>query len=286
MPLAAGTKGLLLFAFVVAFSTFAIATSLIRYSRHETVSSEAVDSSRVNGGRAPVGSAASARESVAHSSFVERPSTHFRMLFEGSAQQSIGDHVARVLEKEYSRIGRTLNTVPAETLTVILYTNRTFQDATRSPSWAGGSYDGRLRIAVGGSLSLPDLDRVVAHELVHAFVASAASQRVPAWLNEGLATFLEGTDHSWPPEIIRKATTVIPLESLAHGFNALDEQAARVAYAESAIAAEILCAQLGSNIGGFLRIVGSGRSVDDALLEFQVQPNAFHAEWRRRVGLQ
>jgi hypothetical protein len=32
-------------------------------------------------------------------------------------------------------------------------------------------------------------------------------------------------------------------------------------------------------------MVGDGRSVDDALLEHHVQPNAFHAEWRRRVGL-
>ena len=107
----------------------------------------------------------------------------------------------------------------------------------------------------------------MAHELVHAFVASATSQRVPAWLNEGLATFLEGSDRTWPARILREAATVIPLESLAQGFNGLDEQAAPVAYAESAVAAEILCAQLGANIGGFLRIVGSGRSVDDALLD-------------------
>ena len=58
------------------------------------------------------------------------------------------------------------------------------------------------------------------------------------------------------------------------------------AYAESAIAAEILCSLLSSNVGTFLKAVGNGASVDDALLEFQVQPNAFHAEWRRRVGLQ
>jgi hypothetical protein len=220
-----------------------------------------------------------------HNSYVERPAGHFRILYEGGTQQSIGDRVALVLEREYWRIGKTLNSFPAETLTVILYTNREFHDITRSPSWAAGNYDGRIRIAVGGTLPSHDLDRVVTHELVHAVIASAAPRRVPVWLNEGLATYLETSDHTWIPDVLRKATKIVPLDALVHGFTGLDEEEALVAYAESAMAAEILCAKLGPNIGSFLKIIGNGGSVDQALLEFQVQPNAFHSEWRRRVGL-
>ena len=226
------------------------------------------------------------RESSVHGSYLEKSAENFRILYEGGTQQSIGDRVARVLEREYSRIGRTLNTLPREPLTVVLYTNREFHDITRSPSWATGNYDGRIRIAVGGALSSRDLDRVVTHELVHAFVATAASRRVPAWLDEGLATYLEANDVRWASHVVRNSSAILPLESLVSGFTGFDEQAALVAYAESAIAAEILCSQLGSNIGAFLALVGNGRSVDDALLEYQLQPNAFHSEWRRRVGLQ
>ena len=224
-------------------------------------------------------------ESSVHNSYLEKPAGHFRILYEGGAQQSIGDRVARVLEREYSRIGRTLNSYPSETLTVILYTNREFQDITRSPSWATGGFDGRIRVAVGGALRPDDLDRVVTHELVHAIVASAAPRRVPAWLNEGLATYLEASDRSWVPGVLHRADRVVPLADLASGFSGLDEQQALVAYAESAVAAEILCAKLGPHIGGFLQMVGNGSAVDDALLAFQVQPDAFHSEWRRRVGL-
>jgi len=224
------------------------------------------------------------RESTVHDSYLEKPAGHFRILYEGSTQQSIGDRVARVLEREYSSVGRMLNSYPSETVTVILYTNREFQDITRSPSWATGKYDGRIRIAVGGALRPDDLDRVVTHELVHAIVASAAPRRVPTWLNEGLATYLESSDRSWVPETLRRARAVVPLDDLANGFSGLDEEQALVAYAESAVAAEILCTKLGRHIGGFLHIVGNGTSVDEALLAFQVQPDAFHAEWRRRVG--
>jgi hypothetical protein len=51
------------------------------------------------------------------------------------------------------------------------------------------------------------LDRVVTHELVHAVIASAAPRQVPAWLNEGLATYLEGSDHAWVRDALRSATT-------------------------------------------------------------------------------
>jgi tetratricopeptide (TPR) repeat protein len=226
------------------------------------------------------------RESSVHDSYIEKPVEHFRILYDGGTQQSIGDRVARVLESEYGRIGKALNTYPAQTLTVILYTNQEFHDVTRSPSWAAGGYDGRIRIAVGGALQSPrDLDRVVTHELVHAVVGTAAPRRVPAWLNEGLATLLESRDHSWASGVLRNAATIVPLENLADGFSGLDEQGALVAYAESVTAAEILSAQLGANLGSFLQLVGNGNSIDQALLEFQVQPNAFQSEWRRRVGI-
>ena len=225
------------------------------------------------------------RESVVNGSYLEKSVEHFRILYEGAAQQTIGDRVAHVLEAEYPRIGGTLGSYPRDPITVVLYTNREFHDMTRSPEWATGTFDGRIQVAVGGALSSSALDRVVTHELVHAVVASAAHRRVPVWLNEGLATFLESKDVSWAGNAVRNAATVVPLETLAGGFDGFDQQQAVVAYAESAIAAEILCGQLGSNIGSFLQMVGNGRSIDDALMDFQIQPNAFHSEWRRRVGL-
>jgi tetratricopeptide (TPR) repeat protein len=225
------------------------------------------------------------REARVHDSYVEKPAEHFRILYEGGSDQNVGDHVARLLESEYVRMGRTFSTQPADPVTVILYTNREFHEITRSPAWAGGEYDGRIRVAAGGALSsVHELDRIVTHELVHAFVASTTTGRLPGWLNEGLASYLESGDTSWASDLLGRSTTTIPLEALGGAFLALDDQHAPIAYAESAIAAEILCAQLGANLSEFIQSVGRGGSVDQALLEYQVQPNAFHSEWNRRVG--
>jgi tetratricopeptide (TPR) repeat protein len=226
------------------------------------------------------------REAAVHGEYLERPSEHFRVLYEGGTQQAVGDRVLRTLEREHTRISRALNVSLPETLTVVLYTDRDFQDITRSPAWASGKYDGRIRLTVGGSIPAGELERVATHELVHAFIGAAAPRRVPAWLNEGLASYLESANHGWAPAVIRQANASVPLESLIDGFSGLDEGRAQVAYAESAIAAEILCGLLGTNVGAFLKTVGNGATVDQALLEFHVQPNAFQSEWRRRVGLQ
>ena len=77
------------------------------------------------------------------------------MLYEGATQKAIGDQVSSILESAYWRIGKTMNTYPSQTLNVILYTNRQFQDITRAPAWAGGGYDGRIRLPVGGALRSP-----------------------------------------------------------------------------------------------------------------------------------
>lgn len=226
------------------------------------------------------------KESSVHEGMAERPGVRFNILYEGATQQAIGERVARVLESAYWRIGKALNSYPSETIPVILYTNRQFQDITRAPAWADGQYDGRIRVAVGGALRTPAaLDRVVTHELVHAVVASAAPRNVPAWINEGLASHLESTNQSWAGAAIRAKGIVFPLDELANGFAGLDGESAIVAYAESAIAAGLLCELLGPNMGLLLQMMGNGDSLDQALTTLKVPPEKFHAEWERRVGL-
>ncbi len=225
------------------------------------------------------------RESAVHDSLEEKPGTHFNVLYEGSTDRALGIHVAAVLDAAYWRIGQALSIYPAETLNVILYTNRQFRDITRAPAWAGGGYDGRIRLPVGGALRSPaSLERVVTHEFVHAVIRTAAPTNVPTWVNEGLASYLEGPDHAWARQTLRATPELIRIEDLANGFDEFDGATALVAYAESLVAGQLLCEKLGANVGTFLQMLGSGHSVDQALSTHNVPPEAFYAEWRKRIG--
>jgi hypothetical protein len=225
------------------------------------------------------------KESAVHNTFEEKPGAHFNVLYEGSTDRALGTHVSAVLEAAYWRIGQTLSIYPSETLNVILYTNRQFRDITRAPAWAGGGYDGRIRLPVGGALRSPkSLERVVTHEFVHAVIRTAGSTNVPTWVNEGLASYLEGPDHSWATQVLRAAPELIRFEDLANGFDEFDGATALVAYAESLVAGQLLCEKLGPNVGTFLQMLGSGHSVDQALSTHNVRPETFYEEWKKRIG--
>jgi tetratricopeptide (TPR) repeat protein len=224
-------------------------------------------------------------ESAVHEDLEERVDVRFRVMFEGAAQQPVADRVSRVLERAYWQVGKILNSYPAEAITVLLYTERQFQDITRAPAWAGGEFDGRIRVAVAGALRTPaTLDRVIVHEFVHAAIATLAPRGVPVWVHEGLASILESKDQAWISATLGGTRRRLTLNHLAGGFDGLDEDLVLVAYAESAVAGHLLIERLGQNLTLFLQMLGSGHTVDQALSTLDVRPDDFEAEWRRRIG--
>lgn len=219
------------------------------------------------------------KEAALHNTFAARPTARFTVMFEGPEQQAIATRVSSALEGAYARVGRTLNTYPSDTVTAILYTRQQFRDITKSPSWAAAAYDGRIRIPVMGALQNPaELDRIVTHEYVHALVQQMFP-RVPGWLNEGLATLMEGGDRTWLTSRLRAAGQLIPLGSLDEAFRTADGDEAALAYAQSYVGTRILSQRLGANFPIFLQYVSNGTPFDQALLVFNVTAKDVEKEW-------
>jgi tetratricopeptide (TPR) repeat protein len=225
------------------------------------------------------------KEAALHGTFAARPGARFTVMFEGPAQQAIAARVSGVLEAAYVRVGQALNAYPAETVTAILYTKQQFRDITRSPSWAAAAYDGRIRIPVLGALNDPaELDRVVTHEYVHA-VIHQMYPRVPGWLNEGLATYLEPGDHGRLVASLRTTGSMIPLANLTEAFNTANGAEAVLAYAQSYVGARVLAERLGQNFPVFLQYVSNGTPIDQALMLFKISATDVEHEWTRRARL-
>ena len=219
------------------------------------------------------------KEAALHNTFAARPTARFTVMFEGPEQHAIAARVSSALEAAYARIGRALNTYPAETVTAILYTKQQFRDITKAPSWAAAAYDGRIRIPVMGALKNPaELDRIVTHEYVHALVQQMYP-RVPGWLNEGLATLMESADQRWLTSRLRSAGELIPLNSLDEAFRTADSDEAALAYAQSYVGTRILSQRLGANFPVFLQYVSNGTPLDQALLVFNVSVKEVEKEW-------
>lgn len=133
------------------------------------------------------------RDQQEEENYRENESSHFSLKYSGEAEPQLAREVLRALEKHFSAIESELNYTPPEPIGVILYTDQAFADITRAPRWAGAINDGRIRVPVQGLTQLtPDLSRVLKHELTHSFVRQKTRGRAPAWVQEGLAQWMEG----------------------------------------------------------------------------------------------
>jgi hypothetical protein len=159
------------------------------------------------------------------------------VLFEGPADDAVARRSVEFLEDAYWQVGNTLSVHPTGTITVVLYTIEQFRDITRAPAWAGGLYDGQIRVAVKGALQHPeDLQRLLVHEFVHALVAQVGGRTVPFWMNEGLATTLEPGGPEWASSVLDRTSAHVGLDRLHQSFTRLEDDEVVAAYAESAAA--------------------------------------------------
>jgi tetratricopeptide (TPR) repeat protein len=222
------------------------------------------------------------KEAALHAGFQRSLTPHFTVLFEGPAEQRLAAHAVDVLEAAYWRICTELIAYPSDIITVILYTDEQFRDITRSPDWAAGLYDGKIRVPMRGALDDPRrLEQVLTHEFTHALVQSVASRGVPSWLNEGLAVFFEPSDLRWAQAAVQKAPTLIPLTQLHGEFHRLPAERVPLAYAESALAVQAIMKRGGAySLTLLLQDLGAGHAFADAFeRRMSLSYTDFQAAW-------
>lgn len=222
------------------------------------------------------------RETDVHRTFEETRYDRFRVMFEGRAEQSLATEATAILNREFWRIGQKLGSYPANTIVAVLYTEQQFRDITRAPDWSSGRYDGRIRIPVAGALRNPDLfEQVLVHELTHAVIDAIAGPRVPAWLNEGLAQYFDGSD----PEQARRRLTAggrfIPLAALERGFDRLSAAHAQIAYDESLLATHVMLDRPGFGWHVLLSRLAGGQSFQEAIPNFGFSYDDLEAGFKR-----
>ena len=220
------------------------------------------------------------REAALQQTFSTRVAPHFTILFEGPPDRPAAGRVEQLLEGVYWRVGGAIGAYPPGVVTVILYSREQFRDVTQSPSWAGGAYDGRIRVPVAGRIAEAELQRVLAHEFTHAVVHDIAPRGVPQWLNEGLAVLMERGGAAPPGD--RPPQPFLPLTRLEGSFDSLSPTEAREAYATSAAAAQALLDRSGPMaIYNLLSNIGNGMPFDEAFERAVFVPyRDFAREWR------
>ena len=176
-----------------------------------------------------------------------------RFLFRYDTREITPDQarsIVPMLDSEFSRLSEILGCHSDERMVVVVQSIDAFRKTTGAAEWAGGQYDGRIRVALLDAGRLGDeMRRAFAHEIVHACMANLGA--FPAWLHEGLAQKLSGevpppADLALVKQMARQ-NQLPALGRLSGTWSRLSPQHARVAYAAAYIAADALVTAYGSD---------------------------------------
>jgi len=226
-----------------------------------------------------------ARELSAEGGFGRDVSRHFTIQYDGPVPREVARTALRLLEQAYDRLWRDFGRSPQHDVPVILYSRGLFDEITRSPGWVGGTYDGKIRVPVGGLQTEGDAQRlapVLAHELAHAFIRANVPGRLPLWFEEGLAGHFEGT----LPE-----TALHTLRAAGGGFASLEDVSTALrggTRVEAAYAAAALAVNEMVRLDGFwlpsrtLDMMATGRSFAEAFHDAAgMELTEFEERWAR-----
>jgi hypothetical protein len=202
--------------------------------------------------------------------FKKNESRHFTIRFKGGENAVAGNLVGILLEEAYLKIGIDFGFYPNDNIEVFLYSQEQFKNITKSPSWAGAVYDGRIKIPIGGITRRTDiLEGVLFHEYTHAVVHRLSGGEAPMWLNEGIAQYEEGKRQVVYKDILKtvmKDNKKISLRTLEGSFIGLNREQAYVAYALSLSATEYLIKEFGISVVKYiLEGLGEGKAVEEAI---------------------
>ena len=175
------------------------------------------------------------RDREEEAQYKENESTHFTLRYSGAAEPVLARGVLRTLERHFAAIESELSYAPPDPVGVVLYTQQAFADITQAPAWVGALNDGRIRVPVQGLSSVtPELSRVLRHELTHSFIQQKSHGRAPAWIQEGLAQWVEGKRSDGTAAALARMAASSPEGVAAHfegDWMKMPNEAAAAAYA-------------------------------------------------------
>lgn len=215
--------------------------------------------------------------------------------YEGS--RTFADALMEAAQQGLGTITGDVGAVPQGSVRIYIYANAADLQAAQlfAPTWEGGvTFAGYNLIAVGVSTNqLSYGQRAVPHELTHWIVeqvtANAYGAGLPVWLDEGLATYGEGSLNPQYQNALQFAINndqLISVRSLSSPFSP-DAQQALISYGESNSIVTFMIEKYGKDkIVQLLHVFQQGSGYDAALQQvYGFDQDGLDKLWRQSVGV-
>lgn len=168
-------------------------------------------------------------------------SEHFTLTYRVQDHDKLAPLCLDLLENAYEALRQEFGIGELRgNLEVFLYPEERFQTlVANSPAWAGGIFDGRLRLPISAEMissndPTPLLRKVVRHELSHAMLADQVDRRrLPPWFSEGFAQYVECTRGCGFKKFPMMKSNFLTVKNFEQDFISLDRAAAEKSYRQS-----------------------------------------------------
>lgn len=233
------------------------------------------------------------KEAKVEGNFQSQSLYHFKIQFDGEKRNDVKvDKVAQFLEEAYNEVGSYFNHYPEAPTQVIIYSKSQFKQASDSPVWVAGLYDGKIRLPLNDILTNADeLKKLILHEYTHAVIFNLSRGYCPVWLNEGFAQTLEGEGISEKQAAnIKKQISkkqIFDMKSLEGSFMGITPESSVVlAYDQSLSFTGFLIEKIGqSQLVEILPEFSHGKSMQQIFEEnFYSSYEKLQAEWYESVS--
>ena len=211
--------------------------------------------------------------------------TVFVVSFDGEKNLQLRGNVMDILGQVYLKIGQELNLYPNRQVQVVLLANQEFFDITGSPDWAGGVYEGHIKVPVG-NYNLDILKIILCHEYVHAVIYDRLAHRCPWWLNEGLAQYFSGDEQGNKQKLELAAALLsqgnVPSLMALPGNMGQDKKQAQMAYSLALSGVHFFMEKFTIfEMQAVLDLMAEGKSLEKALEEITAFTfKEFEQEWK------
>lgn len=192
----------------------------------------------------------------------------FRLTFDNGMDRQIFNQVWKMLEDAWYTVGQQLDLYPIRQISVLLLHAKQFTAMTDAPAWAGGVYEGQIKISVADFDHIK-IQEVITHEYVHALLYDTLANRCPWWLNEGLVQYFSLADISRNTRLnlAHKVLTENRITSLDQlPGNMQEPEQVEMTYALGLYATDVLIQRFSMiTIRSILLSMGSGMNFAEAL---------------------
>jgi hypothetical protein len=186
------------------------------------------------------------RESRIEASWNQSVRGSFIVKYDDQRFKDVGEAVLGFLDAAEDLSRQTLGHVPSRRVTVVLYSHEDFTNTTGAHAWAGGLFDGKIRLPIRNfALTKDSIKHTIAHEYTHLVIRDLC-RKCPIWLNEGLAQLAEGKPLPVAREVLRAQRERKRMSALPGSWMGIqDAKTVAELYAQSLLFTNYLVKRLG-----------------------------------------